>query len=166
VLPYLAAMGQPNPCRFWHAFAQLDVPLNPHEFQFTTAGALPAAAITGDWHDQTLLHLDIGGGIWLCRSPCACRSLLTGVAAIAELHYTTALDDTDVVSAAANNGVTAFAYDLRSAANRIDVINLTAGLHFELSRLSSLRVAAAVPLREADNRWFDSELLVQFAREF
>ena len=166
LLPYLAAMGRPDMSRFWHAFVQLDVPLAPHGYRFETAGILPPTSIAGDWEDQTLLHLDLGGGYWLYRSACTCSSGITGVAAIVELHYTTPLDETDVESATIATATTTFAFDLRNAANRTDVINLTTGLHFELAHCTTLRLAAALPLREADNRWFDAEVLAQLARRF
>ena len=162
-LPYLAAMGQPDCQRFWHSFVQLDVPLNAHEYRFATA--TPPTVVTGEWEDQTLLHIDIGGGYWLHRDVCCCPSMITGIAAIAELHYTTALDNTDVDTATVAGAGTQM-FDLRNAANRIDVINATAGVHFELAHCSTLRVATALPLRGGDNCWFDAEILVQFARQF
>lgn len=164
-LPYVAAMGEPDCQRFWHTFVQLDVPLNPDSYRFQTTTPTPTV-ISGDWDDQTLLHLDVGGGYWLYRDECCCTSTVTGVAAIAEIHYTTALDDTDIEAGGSSPAVPRAGFDLRNAANRVDVINLTTGLHVELSRCRTLRVAADVPLREGDNRWFDAEIMAQFARRF
>jgi hypothetical protein len=142
---------------------QLDIPLNPHDYHFETA--TPPTVVTGTWQDQTLLHIDVGGGYWLYRDCCCCSRAITGVAAIAELHYTTALDNTDVETGGVVGAGTQ-TFDLRNTANRIDVINVTAGMHFELAHCSTLRVATALPLRTGDNRWFDAEVLVQFARRF
>ena len=81
------------------------------------------------------------------------------------MHYATALDDTDVAGEAIVGAGTQ-SFDLRNTANRIDESNVTAGVHFQLARCSTLRVATALPLRTGDNRWFDKEVLVQLSRRF
>jgi len=51
--------------------------------------------------------------------------------------------------------------------NRIDVLNLTAGLQAELGNTTDLRVAAVMPLSENDDeRFFDTELQVQVNRRY
>jgi hypothetical protein len=51
--------------------------------------------------------------------------------------------------------------------NRVDFLNLTSGLHFQIGPLSNLRVGCAVPLHTSgENRQFDSEIQVQFNRFF
>ena len=47
-------------------------------------------------HEQVLMHADLGTGYWLIRRPEA--QWLTGLAATLELHYTTALDNADIIT--------------------------------------------------------------------
>ena len=86
---------------------------------------------------------------------------MTGLASILELHYTTALQDADVLSA--TTGGTSFRFgNLR---NRFDVVNLTVGLHAEMARRTTFRVAGVFPLNTVD-RPFDSEVQVSVNRRF
>jgi hypothetical protein len=56
--------------------------------------------------------------------------------------------------------------DLRNAANWMNVVNVTSGLHIELFNNSTLRIAGAFPLLQRDDRFFDGELLVQFGQRY
>lgn len=164
--PFLAVMRNPNDLFFWHMFAQLDVAANGDRFSFRSRP--PDVASTGElgkFTDQTLFHLDVGSGVWLMRQPEA--PILTGVAAITEIHYTDTFQKTDSLVAARPTlfpgGATV---DLRNPANWMNVVNFTTGLHFELFDHSTLRIAGAVPLTQLDDRFFDSELLVQFGQRY
>jgi hypothetical protein len=121
--------------------------------------------VFGRLTDQTLLHVDVGSGYWLYRQPAA--TVLTGVAAIGEVHYTATLQDTDFVAGARP---TIFApgatLDIRNPANSMNVVNVTTGLHFELFGNSTLRLAGAFPLTQRDDRFFDGELLLQFGQRY
>jgi hypothetical protein len=46
------------------------------------------------------------------------------------------------------------------------VLNGTIGVQMLLFELSSLRIAGVFPLRSEDQRFFDSEVQVQFNRRF
>ena len=48
----------------------------------------------------------------------------------------------------------------------IDVLNGTIGVQMLMFEVSSLRVAGVLPLRDEDQRFFDSEIQVQFNRRF
>ncbi len=73
------------------------------------------------------------------------RRYLTGVAGLLELHYTSTLQDSDVLNAT-QAGLPGF---IVVAGNRRDLLNLTSGLHFQLGPASNLRIGAVTPLRSA-----------------
>jgi len=161
--PYLGVLHSPNDCLFFHGFVQVDVATHGNLVTFDdTTGP---GNVAGRFNDQTLLYADVGGGYWLWRDPCA--ECLTGLAALLEVHYTTALSDTDALFATpVGVGGGGHVMNLTNPANRVDVVNLTAAVHFELVQYTSLRVAGVVPLRDPDDRFFDAEIAVQLIRRF
>jgi hypothetical protein len=163
--PYVALLSQLGSNWFVNAFAQVDVATNGNSVSFQAAGDLPGAGTFGVYDEQTLLHLDLSMGRWIYRDPCA--PLVTGLAGIVEWHYTTALEDTDVVTGARATGIPPGAtLDFRNRANRFDVLNLTAGIHAEIARDMTFRVGGAFPLRTGDDRFFDAEVIAQLSRRF
>ena len=80
------------------------------------------------------------------------------IAALAEFHYTTTLEDSDQISinTTLNNN-----FDLSSAGNRIDVLNCTFGLDTALSCGTHLRFGTVVPITDGDDRFFDIEFQAQ-----
>lgn len=163
--PYLGVLAQPTDRFFVHAFAQLDVAANGNPVKFTAGGLPPDAGTFGVYNEQTLLHLDVSLGRWLYRDPCA--PVVTGLACLAEWHYTAALEDTDVVTGARATPVPPGAtLDFRNRLNRFDVVNFTAGLHLEIARDTTLRVGGAFPLESGAERFFDAEALAQLSRRF
>jgi hypothetical protein len=160
LLPFLGLVMTPTDDCFFQSFAQLDFATNGN--QLTGTGLRGEDRFT----DQNLLYLDVMGGVWLLRD--ASAPVLTGVAAITELHYTSTIQDADVVDVTqfTSTGGTLQSI-LTNTFNRIDVLNLTAGLQAELGNTTALRVAAVVPLSdEFDERFFDSELQVQVNRRY
>ncbi len=143
---------------FLTGFGQLDVAANGNRVEVGPLGdpSFPAGTFT----EQNLLFLDIAAGCWLYRDPDAYR--LTGLAAVAELHYTTSLQESDSLAIGADPSFVL----LRSPASDFGILNLTAGLQALLFDASSLRVACAFPLGGENQRFFDSELQVQFNRRF
>jgi hypothetical protein len=159
LLPYIGFVASRD-AAFVNFFVQADLAANGNDVSigpFDAPPLLPAGRFT----EQNLLYVDLGGGAWLYRDPCACR--FTGLAAIVELHYTAALNDPDFLMAPtqSNSAVT-----LTSEAGRFNVLNLTAGLHAELGSCSSLRVAGVFPVRDEPDRFFDAEIQVSFNRRF
>jgi hypothetical protein len=159
--PFLGVLRSPNDCWFYQGFLQVDVPTNGNRIDYvdplTTSGSF------GVLHDQTLLYADLSVGRWLKRNPCA--DWVTGVAAVAELHYTTTLQDADIVTGntpSPSNRYFAFG----NFGNRVDVLDLTVGLHTELVNHTLCRVAGVVPLRTDDDRLFNAEVQVQLERRF
>ena len=154
LLPYVGLLHAPSDVWFFQAFLQVDVTLNGNRVILPAPGTL-----LGKLNEETLLYLDGEVGCWLYRDHCACR--LTGLAAVAEVHYTSSLQDFDTVSDGA--GLTTF----RSSANAIDVVNFTLGLHGEFANNTLLRIGGVFPASgDRDSQFFDSEVQVQVERRY
>jgi hypothetical protein len=154
LMPFVALMGaMPNDRWFVQSFAQID-------FAASGNGVVTPGGTVGVYTEQNLMHLDVGLGRWLGQ-PMGYR-YLRGVASIFELHYTSTLQDSDRISFA-NAGRF---QTLQVAENRTDLLNLTSGLHFQLTPAANLRVGAVAPLKADPNRTFDSEIFVSFNRFF
>jgi hypothetical protein len=157
LLPFLGASRVISDRWQVTSYAQLDFDANGNPVSFSS---IPA----GVYQDQTLLHLDIATSYTLYSNPCA--RLITQIRPALELHYTTTLENSDVVGP--DQGIT-------NPFNRLDVLNLTAGVHVNVTEVSVLTVAAVAPLRKEeylfDNGFGpsggglpDAELTVQFNR--
>jgi hypothetical protein len=147
VSPFLALTAAPNSDWFYNGFAQVDFALGD--------SSVKAFGQSRSYDDPTLLRLNAGGGRWFFRRN---HGLLRGMAGMCELHYTTALDDSNDVTLIG----TGAAVTLGSTAGRsLDVLNLTSGLHLEFQGGSNARVAASVPLNNGQ-RFSDATLMVQF----
>jgi hypothetical protein len=151
LMPFLALTGAPSDCFFYHAFLQIDVPANGNRVDRD-------GATVGVLQEQTLLYADIGVGAWLYRNPH--DRYLTGLAALLELHYTGTLQDSDLVAPLVDR------LEFGNFANRVDVVNCTAGLHLNVTEMTVCRMGVAAPLTQDDNRVFDFEVLVQLERRF
>jgi hypothetical protein len=156
--PYAGFLWEPNERLFYQGFLQIDVPANSNTVN-ADAPAL-ASPLSGRLHEQTVMYLDLGTGCWLHRNPHA--HLLTGLAALVEIHYATTLSDSDSLLLVEDPTILAFG----NSANRVDEVNLTVGLHAELRSNTILRVGGVFPLTDRHNRSFDSELQVQVERRF
>ncbi|MEQ1824726.1 MAG: hypothetical protein ABL921_02225 [Pirellula sp.] len=153
LMPFLALSAAPNDDWFLQAFTQLD-------FAASGNDVIAIQNRVGTFTEQNLFHADIALGRWLARD--LGRPFLYGVASLLELHYATTIQDTDVINIAGNGLLST----LVNRFNRVDLLNLTAGLHFQLTPLSNFRVGAVTPLRANPDRTFDSELQVSFNRLF
>jgi hypothetical protein len=178
LVPYAGVLAAPTDQFFWQGFLQVDVPcgVNPVDVEDMMGNRVEV----GNFTNQTLLHADLQAGYWLYRNRAA--RVLTGVASVLELHYTSTLTSARELS----GGVMGTLFDFGNQANRMDVVDLTVGIHSELARNTLLRVGAAFPLQSANrtvlvqsqisgltmpvlttgNRTFDSELQVQLERRF
>ena len=156
--PFLGMLVLPGERWFSISYLQFDFDTNgdPVEVVFGPQ------SFHGRLRDPTLMYADVSIGYWLYRDELrrdGGRMLLTGVAPIVELHYTTTLEDAQ--------GFQAFGSGVAPLAERIDVLNLTAGLQFQLGACSWLSVAGVAPLRtEPADKLFDAEVIVQFNRRF
>jgi len=159
LLPYVGILRTAREPFFWQSFLQIDVPLNGN-FVDVSDPAYGSRDI-GRLYDQTLLYFDLELGYWLHRNPGA--NFVTGLAAVIEFHYTSTLNDADILTGTDPFGTV---YTLGNGVNRVDPMNLTLGLHAELNNHTLCRVAAVVPLRTGDDRLFDAEVQVQLERRF
>ena len=159
LVPYIGFLHSPNDCWFLHAFVELDVATSGNHITFVDANGFHDG---GKCNDQPLLYVDASLGRWLHRDPCA--RLLTGVAALAEIHYTKTIQNTDTVTATPDppmSGIT-----VANLANQMDVVNLTAAIHFEIAGNTNLRVGGVFPITMGNDRFFDAEIAAQLIRRY
>jgi len=104
---------------------------------------------------QSLLFLDFSVGYWIYRPKCPGR-LITGIAPMVELHYTSTLSELDRPDFQSGTSDDVFESNLRS-----DLLNITGGVLINIGRSTALRVAGVAPLREGRDRLFDSEVSAQ-----
>lgn len=160
LVPYVGFLSMPTDEVFYQGFLSVDVAANGNDVILGTPGTN-----VGTLTPQNLLQVDFSAGTWLAQSPDA--YYLTGIAAIAEVHYTSTIQDSDTILLPTQPDVGPLVNgQLGNVFNRIDIVNLTAGFQFQIGNFSNLRVAAVIPLRDQPNRQFDSEIQVSFNRLF
>ena len=150
--PYIGFLIAPNEQLFSITYLQLDFDANGDP-------TLENGRFVGRLREPNLLYVDTSIGYWLfntTQSDYGMRHWLTGMAPMIELHYTTTLQDAEGVDAV-----------IQPIAPHVNILNLTAGLYFQLGPVSSLMVGAVAPLRTSPaDKEFDEEILVQFNRRF
>lgn len=156
--PFVGALLTPTDHVFCQGFLQIDVAANGEPVDYTDLGNNVSGEL-GRLNDQTLFYVDLCVGYWLTRNPAA---TLSGMACLAEFHYTGSLQGADVVSGKVNNVDLNFGNLL----GEIDVPNVTLGLHAELNHRTEIRVGGVFPLRDRPNRAFDAEAQVSVNRRF
>ncbi len=155
IQPFVGVQYAPNDRLFSITYLEIDTDAGGNRVVDVIGGA-PAGSLRA----PTLLYVDWSAGYWLFHNDCCdcggrAGGWLTGVAPVIELHYATALEDARTV-----DGVAPFR-------DRLDILNLTAGAHFQFGRCSTLAVACAVPLRtNPRDKEFSTELLVELNRRF
>ncbi|MGE0755533.1 MAG: hypothetical protein AB7F89_01240 [Pirellulaceae bacterium] len=159
LLPFVGMLTTPTDRTYLSFFTQFDfaagsnpVEVTDHFFDVTTRPGL--------FTEQNLLHLDLAGGYWLEQDG---AGVLSALATLTELHYTTTLQDSDHVDASTLFGPAA---TIANASNRQDALNLTAGFHAVLWNTTAVRLGAIVPLLAGDNRLFDAEFSLQINQRF
>ena len=166
-LPYIGFLYSPGDAQFGWG----DSWFMSGFFQFDAAASgNPVALIDpvsqlrtdlGTFTEQNAIFLDFSLGYWLYRDPDAYRC--TGLAVIGEAHYTTSVQDADLVAATAGGTGAVVSCPL----NRFDVVNLVAAVQALFFDASALRVGAVLPAGMAeDKRFFDAAVQVQFNRRF
>ena len=149
--PFVGTLFQPNDRVFYHVFFEIDVPVNGNSLTYDP-GSGPVYA--GKLTEQTLLKADVSAGYWLYRNP---HASVTGLASIVEFHYTTTLNDGDVIDVGDRFG---------SLLNRFDLAHLTVGLHTVLHENTTVRVGGVFPLNNEPDRAFDAEVQVSLNRYY
>jgi hypothetical protein len=147
--PYLAAYNQLGCNAFLNSFAQVAIPVNENDVAFSDDPNTPA--LTGELADSTLLYLDASLGYWLRRDCCG-----NGIAAIAELHYTNALTDDELILDA---------NDVELRTGSYETLNATVGA-VVVNGCWSVAPAIVLPLLDSPDRSFDYEIAVYVNRRF
>jgi len=155
--PFLGFLCAPGGGNTHQGFLQMDVPTNANGLLFTDI-------VGGDTNrteliEQTLLYVDYSFSKLLYSAGRSSRgSGIQRVLGLAEFHYTTTLEDSDlVISDTINNPL----FQVTSSGNRLDVVNLTLGLHTEFAGGTQLRLGTVAPITEDDDRFFDFEFQAQ-----
>lgn len=162
LLPFVGFLHAPHESFFYQMFVQGDFPTKGNPIDFV---APDGPGHLGSLNEQSLLFLDFSAGYWLYRadSPTS-TNWLTGLASVLELHYTSTLQDPDTVSGTL--GSQGLVFNFGNAAGRVDVLNLTVGLHAQLASQTTLRVGGAFPLRDKDDKLFDAEFQLSINQYF
>jgi hypothetical protein len=150
--PFIGFLNAPGDRLFCEGFFQVDLPANGNRVQFGDSRL-------GTLSEQSLLYVDLAVGYWLYRDRCA--RCVTGLAPMLEYHYTTTLTDAQMVSGTDGQQYLQFG----NMYNRMDVSNVTVGLHTELG-MTTVRVGASFPLCDQPNRLYDAEVQVSLNRQF
>jgi hypothetical protein len=148
--PFFGLLYEPNNCWFFQTFVQMDFDTNGNEVRFAND-----PSNDGVIQDQTLLYMDYSAGYWVFHNPCGGR-IVSGLAPMVELHYTTTVNSPDSVSRFGG------ADETTNFAGRQDVLNITGGLRFEIWGSNYLTVAGVAPLRDGLDKIFDAEFSLQY----
>ncbi len=145
--PYLMWLWRPQSRLFFMAFAGVDFDAGKNDVFVDDEFA-------GRYQEQSLLFFDGKIGYWLLRDPS--RRWVTAVVPTVEVHYTTTMQNAPTVGA-----------EVTPTTFRQDILDLTAGVQFQLGPCSYLTLGCAVPLRtNPGDKLFDTEYVVQFDRRF
>lgn len=145
ILPFLACMHAYESGWYWQSFLQLDIAASGDPLALDVTGT--NLTRVGVLQEPTLMFLDVGIGHWLMGGPAQGGP---GVAATAELHYASTLQDADSIN---TNGLL-----ITSAVNRYDLLNATLGFNIALNERVAIRPAMVIPLHDDQ---FDYEAMVQ-----
>jgi hypothetical protein len=164
--PFLGAAWRPNDRLSFLLFTQWDFDARGNTVFMRDQGSLNEVGV---FQEQSLWFIDFNVAYWLYRDPCA--RWITGMAPILELHYATTMQNEDQVNGPL--GTVGLPPNVETPGppgtgphGRRDVLDLTAGLQFELGRCSSLTVAGVAPLKTGLDRDYAAEFVVQFNRRF
>lgn len=174
--------------RFFHqGFLQVETAANPSSVHVSGDGfnvvnfpsigpvnvttLVPALFSEAELFAQTLLRLNLGVGYTLVDNPE--RSWIQRMIGLAEIHYTTTLNDANFTSIQEFNFLTDFPGSppiiqptfIGNAANRVDILNVALGLTAEVGNYVVTNGFVA-PIRTGTDRGFDFEYNLQVQRPF
>ncbi len=153
--PFVGGVWAPSERFFMQFFAQWDVDANGNRTLVNPDGQ--GLVTAGRLQDPTFQYVDIAMGYWLHRDNHCCKRL-TGVAAVAELHWNKSLQRTDVVTS--NDFV------IGSEEGDLEVYNLTLGCFFEFKKNTTVLLGYSTPLGGGSDQQFDGELRLLLNRRF
>jgi hypothetical protein len=179
--PFIAVLATPNDRLFVQGFLQVQIPLNASTIEYSEVAtintepaevSLSPLSTSAKISDQTLLQTDIGMGYWLLRNPG--NRWLSGFAPTFEAHYTTTLENADIVflplaTKSANlavvgpNGMPIAEPNptVGNLRNRLDVVDLTVGGTFLFGDRTTVATGFAFPVTSGNNKTFNWEYLLQ-----
>lgn len=155
--PFIALTGELSHKTFFNGFVQFAIPTESNNVQnIFTDGAAAPEEFNGNIKQLSLLYVDVSLGNWLYRDCCTGN----GVAAIFEVHYTTALSRPNFLGPDPEElGDSAFGY------RRHDVLNGTIGLTAFYNKWD-FTIASVIPGTERPDRFFNWEVASQINRRF
>lgn len=181
--PLLAMGWTPTERTFFQGFLQWDHPVNQSRVDGVIVTRVtdpninaPDFRSTASGHidQQDLLRLNLGSGysIWKDR-----QGRITDWRISTELHYTTTLENANNAALRAQFVNPAdpgqilplgLAGDITigNVANRVDVLNLTLGNTFVVRQRTSVGTAFVLPLRDAADKRFDCEFILQINHQY
>ncbi|NNE01394.1 MAG: hypothetical protein HKN47_29110 [Pirellulaceae bacterium] len=154
-LPFTALSLRLTEDTFFQTHAQLDINTRGNPVYGDSDGGIFLPKI-GTFEDSTLLNLDFSLSHRLYQRRARRRGserCLSSLFATSELHYSSTLDDANVVS---GNGIT-----FSSFAPDLDVLNATFGGQFLFANGMLVTPGVSVPLRDGVDRQFDYEAMLQ-----
>ena len=174
LMPFFALTWTPRENWFVNAFFQIDVPLNPDGVSVSEnlqspdlpQGQNPFHFSGSDTLDeQTLLRVNAGLGRWVYRNESA--KYLNGIAMMFEVHYTSTLQDAQIISfnAIPNLGNGATTFNLGNGKNRMDVVNVLLGVPIVMGK-TTISNGFVVPVTEERDRGFSFEYALLVDRHF
>jgi hypothetical protein len=175
-VPFMAWSANSLSGCFTQGFVQCDVPLNASPATLSASGTIdPDSTFDPQTFDveqsarlreQILMRVNLGFGYWLCEG--GRNDMVRGVAAISEVHYTTAVGssgDALVPLAVFNDpSLSGDSFALAARAGRddanIDIVNLSTGLAVDMGSCL-ITNGIVVPVSGDDDRAFDCEYNLQ-----
>jgi hypothetical protein len=181
--PFLAVLLTPDRHQRFYAqgFLQFDFPLNTSQVDYSEIAlqnSEPAEIVLGSLvtnaslREQMLMLADLSMGYWVLQRPEA--QWITGIAPTVELHYTTTLNDAQIVNlplatrsanllAVGPGGVPIPEPNptVGNLKNRVDILDITFGATFVISNRATMAMGWAFPLRGGDDKVFNWEYLLQ-----
>lgn len=174
VSPFLGYLLTPTARSFALGYVQYDIPVSGNAVTFTPITQMASGqAIVGDTQravltDQALLQADLSLGYWLYQNPGA--SFLTGFAPLVEVHYTTTLQNADILlfnqqqtaSGGSQNLQSNYQGAFGNTQNRLDIWNLTLGAAIQVGQRLQIGNGFVIPLSRGNgNNLFDWEYTLQ-----
>lgn len=163
--PFLGGLYTPNERLFVQGFTQWNFPLNGNRFLFTPNNN----GVVGDTEryildDQSFLMFDLSAGYWMFRKS---EGLIRGFAPMVETHYTTTLNNADLIPLANNVNGSNYRGLAGNTLNRLDVVNFTMGSTIQVGEKGFVTTGVVLPLNRGDHNFlFDWEFLVQLNYQF
>ena len=168
--PFVASIVRPTSSTYGMSFLQLDVPLNPSRFgingtSFSNGFQTSAFDLQGRVDQQVLLRANLAAGKWLWQNDR--DRMINSVGLQSEMHYTTSLNDADVLGPTTAAPTLGLGSDVGfgNTANRNDLLDTVIAVQavFQQTLITN---GFAVPIRTGSDRVYDFEYSLSVNRRF